>query len=266
MDELMWEDEDSISSEIDSLSKTNKYLVTISACLAAAKYKQLKTLLSEAYNNKVSPARIYEVLLQSYLFLGYPKALEGIKIFREIIEDNSRESQIKYNFSNWPDWKTRGRDLCEKVYGKNFDKLVQRIGEISPELSEWMIVEGYGKVLSRGILSGAIRELCTVAALTVTSDVNQLHSHLRGAKNLGASKTEIAESIQVASKSLLPYQISSLWRCGAGCSLTIYLQNESITALNNSNPGSGYLYTNCTSAIYFDHLDLSPRTISFKNI
>ena len=140
------------------------------------------------------------MLLQSYLFLGYPKALEGIKLFREVVGWDTNLTRINFKFRYWSDWKIRGGVLCQKVYGKNFDKLVQRIGEISPELSEWMIVEGYGKVLSRGVLSGAMRELCTVAALTVTSDINQLHSHMRGAHNLGATRENIRETINLSSE------------------------------------------------------------------
>jgi 4-carboxymuconolactone decarboxylase len=136
--------------------------------------------------------------LQSYLFLGYPKALEGIKIFREVCEKDFQASRLNYSFRYWSEWKIRGIVLCEKVYGNNFERLLDRVGEISPELSEWMIVEGYGKVLSRGLLAGVVRELCIVAILLVTSDLNQLHSHMRGARNLGAGKRDIKETIDIA--------------------------------------------------------------------
>jgi 4-carboxymuconolactone decarboxylase len=181
------------------LSASNKILVSISACLAAGKYKPFKELVGTAIDQKVSVSKIYEVILQSYLFLGYPKALEGMKVLGGVLGNKSHVSSINYSFRNWSEWKIRGRVLCEKVYGKNFIPLQNRVGELSPELSEWMIVEGYGKVLSRGILAGTIRELCTVAALLVTSDVNQLHSHLRGAKNLGAGMNEIKITLQLAS-------------------------------------------------------------------
>jgi 4-carboxymuconolactone decarboxylase len=158
----------------------------------------LKHLIIEALSDKVPVSKIYEVILQSYLFLGYPKALEGIKVFREVYEKDLHSSKLNHSFRYWSEWKIRGIVLCEKVYGKNFEKLLERVGEISPELSEWMIVEGYGKVLSRGVLSGVVRELCIVATLLVTSDINQLHSHIRGAKNLGAGRRDIRETIEIA--------------------------------------------------------------------
>jgi len=184
---------------LEGLSSANKSLIRISACLAAGNYARLELLIREALASKVSASKIYEVLLQSYLFLGYPKALEGLKIFRKIAGKDNRPSRINRSFRYWSDWKIRGTLLCRKVYGNNFGKLTERIGDISPELGEWMIVEGYGKVLSRGILAGVVRELCTVASLLVTSDINQLHSHMRGAKNLGAKRHEIFETLKIAS-------------------------------------------------------------------
>lgn len=58
-----------------------------------------------------------------------------------------------------------------------------------------MIVEGYGKVLSRPQLGTVERELCTVAALTVMSKERQLLSHIKGSLNIGASKDEVREVI-----------------------------------------------------------------------
>ncbi|MBD3382909.1 MAG: hypothetical protein GF404_12025 [candidate division Zixibacteria bacterium] len=180
------------------MSETNRYLIKISACLAAAKFRLLKQLISEALENRVPPQKIYEALLQAYLFLGYPKAIEGLKILREICDKDQNFSRINFSFRYWSEWKIRGRVLCEKVYGSNYQKLMNRMNEISPEMAEWMIVEGYGKVLARGVLPGVVRELCSVAILLVNSDINQLHSHMRGAKNLGATRDEITEAMQLA--------------------------------------------------------------------
>jgi len=189
-----------ITESNEGLSASNRVLVSISASLAAGKYKSLKGLIELAIERKVPVSKIYEVILQSYLFLGYPKALEGMKVFRDVMGNESWISRNNYSFRYWSDWKIRGNVLCKKVYGKNFVPLLNRVSELSPELSEWMIVEGYGKVLSRGVLAGMVRELCTVAALLVTSDVNQLHSHLRGAKNLGAGKEDILDTLRLASE------------------------------------------------------------------
>ena len=58
-----------------------------------------------------------------------------------------------------------------------------------------MIVEGYGKVLSRPALDLARRELCIVAACAASRQERQLHSHLHGALHAGASKAAITDTL-----------------------------------------------------------------------
>jgi 4-carboxymuconolactone decarboxylase len=64
-----------------------------------------------------------------------------------------------------------------------------------------MVVEGYGKVLGRPGLELRVRELCIAALLAVLGATRQLHSHLRGALNAGASCEEVEHALALA----LPY-------------------------------------------------------------
>jgi 4-carboxymuconolactone decarboxylase len=73
------------------------------------------------------------------------------------------------------------------VYGATYDRLRQNIRGLHPELDAWMIVEGYGKVLSRPELDLARRELCIVAVCAAAGQERQLHSHLHGALNVGVA-------------------------------------------------------------------------------
>src|SRR5918992_1063429 len=62
-------------------------------------------------------------------------------------------------------WRERGEVLCARVYGPWYSRLRARMCRLSPELDEWMVIEGYGKTLSRRGPGPAVRELCAVAAL-----------------------------------------------------------------------------------------------------
>jgi len=81
------------------------------------------------------------------------------------------------------------------VYGKFYDKLRHNIVELHPELDEWMILEGYGKVLSRPGLDLVRRELCIVASCVAAGQDRQLHSHLHGARNVGAPEQAISDTL-----------------------------------------------------------------------
>ena len=82
-------------------------------------------------------------------------------------------------------WRADGEATCAAVYGTMYERLRANIRELHPALDEWMITEGYGKVLSRPGLDLARRELCIVAACAARGQDRQLHSHLHGALNVG---------------------------------------------------------------------------------
>jgi 4-carboxymuconolactone decarboxylase len=58
-----------------------------------------------------------------------------------------------------------------------------------------MIVDGYGKVLSRPGLDIARRELCVVAVCAVARQDRQLHSHLHGALHVGTPPDVVSDAL-----------------------------------------------------------------------
>jgi 4-carboxymuconolactone decarboxylase len=77
-----------------------------------------------------------------------------------------------------------------------YDKLRLNVRDLHPALDAWMVVDGYGKVLSRPGLDLERRELCVVAACAAMGQDRQLHSHLHGALNVGASPEAINATIE----------------------------------------------------------------------
>ena len=69
---------------------------------------------------------------------------------------------------------------------------------LSPDLADWMILEGYGKTLSRPGLGVVERELCVVAILTATRMWRQLRSHAIGAVNVGGTRADVKETIMLS--------------------------------------------------------------------
>jgi 4-carboxymuconolactone decarboxylase len=88
-----------------------------------------------------------------------------------------------------------GERTCAAVYGPMYNRLRQNIRRLHPALDEWMVVEGYGKVLSRPGLDLPRRELCIVAACAAAEQDRQLQSHLHGALNVGIAPRVIDELI-----------------------------------------------------------------------
>ncbi len=77
-----------------------------------------------------------------------------------------------------------------------------------------MITEGYGRTMSRPGLDLLRREYCTVVQTAVMETPRQLHSHLRGALNAGASFEQVEAVLSVVNP-LLSYdqwkKVKELW-------------------------------------------------------
>jgi len=175
-----------------------RLLSLYSATIALADAEAQAHLIKLSKRAEVPRTDLYEIVLQSYLFLGYPRMLIGAENLAEVWpsggETNSLLTAITPDESQ--DWFDRGRLLCRQVYGHNYEPLKERVEAIAPDIFRWMIVEGYGKVLSRDGLSPIVRELAIVASLMVDCRPKQLHSHLRGALNVGASAATVRQVIE----------------------------------------------------------------------
>ena len=76
-----------------------------------------------------------------------------------------------------------------------YEKLRLNVRDLHPALDAWMVVDGYGKVLARPGLDLPRRELCVVAACAAMGQDRQLHSHLRGALNVGVAPDALRDAI-----------------------------------------------------------------------
>jgi alkylhydroperoxidase/carboxymuconolactone decarboxylase family protein YurZ len=164
-------------------------LPLIAASSVLRKEKIFRKFLLLAKEKKISGRKIYEVLLQNYLFAGFPSALISLKILNEIFPFAKRKNIIL----TYADLKKRGEKTCRKIYGNKYEKLIKNVDSFSPELADWLVVEGYGKVISRKQLNLKERELSIISVLIVLKYEEQLYSHINGAYKLGINNTFISE-------------------------------------------------------------------------
>jgi 4-carboxymuconolactone decarboxylase len=172
-------------------------LCRLSATIAVGSEIAIRSAMSDAVGARVPAEWVEEVVLQSYLFAGFPRALNAAREWRRmsgrpapVEEDNDRYTAAE--------WRELGEETCAIVYGQFYDRLRHNIRDLHPALDSWMIVEGYGKVLSRPALDLKRRELCVVAVCAAAEQGRQLHSHLHGARNAGATPGEIDGALAAA--------------------------------------------------------------------
>jgi len=175
------------------LDAQTEALVGVAAAVARGQVPQLKARFTAARDARVPGLWIEELLLQSMLVVGYPLALVAFGVWRGVggpapVEGDGAEDLAH---ADWESWAARGAAVCREVYGRAYHKLLVNLRALHPALEDLVLVDAYGKVIGRPGLDLKRRELCTVATTAVLGTGEQLHSHLRGALNTGATGGEV---------------------------------------------------------------------------
>lgn len=183
-----------VSATVPALTDEVRTLVRLAAAIAGASSAVVRRIIDDAVT-QIRPVWVEEVILQSYLFAGFPRTLNAMRDWRRASQRAAVTDAAAESYDESAAWARRGETTCRAVYGSHYEQLRQNIRALHPALDAWMITEGYGKVLSRGALDLLLRELCIVAACAVTGQERQLRSHLLGARNVGASAAQIEATL-----------------------------------------------------------------------
>jgi 4-carboxymuconolactone decarboxylase len=181
-------------TSLDALDDSTIALVRLAAAIAGADEAQVRDAFAASVPS-VPPQWIEELVIQSYLFSGFPRALNAAREWRRIAPTVAPLSDEGDDVTHVDEWRQRGEETCAAVYGPMYEKLRINVRQLHPALDAAMVVEGYGKILSRPGLDLPRRELCIVAACAITGQDRQLHSHLHGALNVGVAPRVLAGAI-----------------------------------------------------------------------
>ena len=199
-------------ASVEALDPGTRALVSFAVVIAAGTEPELRDAAAHAVASAADPGHVEEVILQSYLFVGFPRALNAMRAWRKA--SGRAAPRADGDRAQAGEWRTRGERTCATVYGPLYERLRVNIRELHPALDDWMIEEGYGRVLGRPGLDLERRELCVAAVCAVTEQDRQLHSHLHGARHAGASPARIEGALAIAGARLSAAsraRISHLW-------------------------------------------------------
>jgi 4-carboxymuconolactone decarboxylase len=198
---------------VTALDDEERALVRLAAVITAGDEALLRAHLTRAAM-RVRQEWVEEVVLQSYLFAGFPRALNAAREWRRLSGRRAPRDDDGERYERFAEWRVDGERTCRTVYGRFYAHLRRNIRELHPALDAWMIVEGYGKVLSRPQLDLRRRELCIVAACAAARQDRQLHSHLHGALHAGASVAAVTATLDAVAELLASGEMAryrALW-------------------------------------------------------
>lgn len=194
---------------IDPLPREDAFLALFAAMTADGHgdhtRRAFEFLLKE--QGRPDPEKLREAILQTHLFAGYPRTLNALSAFKEACRKISNPLSGEIALRDAPlegddvaAFRQRGQKLFNLIYAENAPKVdnIARAG--SPDLADWAIVEGYGRVLSRPGLEYRQRSLCIVAALMPLDVTPQLKGHIQGALNTGTTAAGLWALFELVSK------------------------------------------------------------------
>lgn len=106
----------------------------------------------------------------------------------------------------------RGLAKLKEIDGEAGERVVESLAGIAPDFARYLVEFPFGDIYSRPGLDLKSREIAVVAALTALGNAApQLKVHVHGALNVGASRTEIIETImQMAVYAGFPAAVNGL--------------------------------------------------------
>lgn len=170
-------------------------MAAATAAILPADWQRLRSALIAARDAGVARDEMAEVLLQSALFFGFPRAITAFEQLEAVWPGaNGMDPQAIP-----PEQQdTAGRSLFAAIYGRNDCVVRDLLHRLHPELHDFVLQAAYGRILSRPGLATMERELLAVTALAALHQVPQLLAHARGALAFGADRTAVHEAVYTA--------------------------------------------------------------------
>ena len=89
-----------------------------------------------------------------------------------------------------------GREVLDSVDGEAGAKVIEALGDVSPELAHQVVAWAFGEIYARPALPPRDRQLVTLGILTALGGCEpQLDVHVNAALNVGLTPTEITEAM-----------------------------------------------------------------------
>lgn len=177
------------------LDSRQQSIVTISAFTASGELKKLDSAINEGLNAGLRVNEIKEILVQLYAYTGFPRSLNGLGAFMEVLK--RREKQGVYDEagplpSPLPEEKNSlllGEENQTKLVGF---PVKGPLFEFAPAIDAFLKAHLFGDIFARDNLDWQSREIATIGALANMGGVDaQLQAHFRMGLNTGLTPAQL---------------------------------------------------------------------------
>lgn len=190
-----------MQNESRALSARHVKIVSIAAFAAKGDLPQLKIALNEGLNAGLTINEIKEILVQMYAYTGFPRSLNAINTFMEVMEEREGKGikdETGKAASPLPANKSSielGTEIQTKLIGS---PAAGGYITFAPAIDEFLKGHLFGDIFGRDNLDFQSREIATISALASMQGVNpQLQSHFNVGFNIGLTEAQMKDLIAV---------------------------------------------------------------------
>ncbi|HET9383734.1 MAG TPA: carboxymuconolactone decarboxylase family protein [Gemmatimonadales bacterium] len=185
----------------EGLSAKQQRIVTIAAFTAIGDLRKLNTALNDGLDAGLTINEIKEVLVQMYAYAGFPRSLNGITTFMDVLAEREQKGirdVVGAEPSPFPANRTSielGAEIRERLIG---GPATGRYITFAPAIDAFLKGHLFGDIFGRDNLDFQSREIATIGALAALGDVNpQLQSHFNVGLNTGLTEAQLRSLVSV---------------------------------------------------------------------
>ncbi len=168
----------------NALSPADVRLVHLVSAVARGDWLELAKIRRAAPEGEPD-VRWREALVQSHLFLGFPRVVEAFEVLSR--EGGMHPPTEPEHEAPDTDFAAQGAPIFDGIYQDLAPVVRRRLSQHHTDFAHWIAEHAYGRVLARPGLEPSMRELLAVVCLLHSGLDRQLASHTRGAIRLGAA-------------------------------------------------------------------------------
>lgn len=205
-----------VHAKTDALSGRQAGIVTVAAFTANGDLPKLKIAFDEALDAGLSINEVKEVLVQMYAYAGFPRSLNGINAFNDVVKQ--RQAQGKKDATG-PEPSPRsatksslelGGEIRTRLTGST---TVAEYAKFVPVIDEFLRAHLFGDIFGRDTLDYQSREIATIAALAALTGVEpQLRSHFNVGLRVGLTEAQLRGIVEMIGNKVDPERAANAVR------------------------------------------------------
>ena len=187
-----------------SLNPQQQSIVSIAALTAVGDLEHLKTQLNSGLDAGLTINEIKEVLVQLYAYCGFPRSLNGINVFMNVVEERKAKGKTDVEgkdaspITRSSNKYETGKKTLQTLTGQEEKGPKTGTNAFAPAIDTFLKEHLFADIFSRDVLTYQQRELATISVLSAMEGVaSQLQFHLAVVMNIGLTEIQLNQVFSI---------------------------------------------------------------------